>query len=62
MATVNLTINGKPVQAEAGSTILEAARLAGFDLPTFCHADNLKPFTSCFVCAGKVEGGKGALV
>ncbi|WP_162510984.1 FAD-dependent oxidoreductase, partial [Treponema endosymbiont of Eucomonympha sp.] len=62
MATVNLTINGKPVQAEAGSTILEAARLAGFDIPTFCHADNLKPFTSCFVCAVKVEGGKGTLV
>ncbi len=62
MATVNLTINGKPVQTEAGSTILEAARLAGFDIPTFCHADNLKPFTSCFVCAVKVEGGKGTLV
>ena len=62
MSEVNVKINDIEVQVEAGSTILEAARKAGFDIPTFCHSENLKPFTSCFICAVKVEGGKGNLV
>ena len=62
MSEVTVKINNIDVQIEEGSTILEAARKAGFDLPTFCHAENLKPFTSCFICAVKVEGGKGNLV
>jgi len=62
MSDVTVKINDVEVQVEAGTTILEAARKAGFDLPTFCHAENLKPFTSCFICAVKVEGGRGNLV
>jgi predicted molibdopterin-dependent oxidoreductase YjgC len=62
MATVNIFINGKPVEAAAGSTILKTATAAGVFIPTFCHADNLKPFTSCFICAVKVEPGRGNLV
>ncbi len=62
MSEVTVKINNIDVQIEAGSTILEAARKAGFDIPTFCHADGLKPFTSCFICAVKIEGGKGNLV
>ena len=33
---VELTINGKKVSAPEGSTILEAARLAGIQIPTLC--------------------------
>ncbi len=62
MSEVTVKINNIDVQVDGSSTILEAARKAGFDVPTFCHAENLKPFTSCFVCAVKVEGGKGNLV
>ncbi len=62
MSEVTVKINNIDVQVEADSTILDAARKAGFDLPTFCHSENLKPFTSCFICAVKVEGGKGNLV
>jgi formate dehydrogenase major subunit len=62
MSEVTVKINNIDVQVEAGSTILEAARKAGFDVPTFCHSEKLKPFTSCFICAVKVEGGKGNLV
>jgi formate dehydrogenase major subunit len=50
------------MHVEAGSTILQAARQGGFDIPTFCHADHLKPFTSCFICAVKVHGGRDTLV
>jgi len=62
MSEVTLFINNREVTVEEDSTILEAARKLGYDVPTFCHAENLKPFTSCFICAVKVEGGKGNLV
>jgi formate dehydrogenase major subunit len=62
MPIVNITINDKPLQVEAGTTILNAAAAAGFEIPTFCHSWNLKPYTSCFICAVKVEPGRGNLV
>ena len=56
MTIVNFKLNGKPATAEAGETILAAAKKAGYFIPTFCHSDELKPFASCFVCAVEVEG------
>ena len=56
MSTLNFTLNGKPATAEAGETILDAAKAAGYFIPTFCHREDLKPFASCFVCAVEVEG------
>ena len=37
MTKINLKINNIPVQAEPGSTILEAARAAGIQIPTLCY-------------------------
>lgn len=37
MTKINLKINNIPVQAEPGSTILEAAREAGIQIPTLCY-------------------------
>ena len=62
MSDVLVKINDIDVKVPAGSTILEAARKAGFSIPTLCNAEGLEPFTSCFVCAVKVEGGRGNLV
>lgn len=62
MSMVTVKINNIEVKIEDGSTILEAAQKAGFDIPTFCHSESLKPFTSCFMCAVKVDGGRGNLV
>jgi formate dehydrogenase major subunit len=56
MNTVNFILNGHPAAAEAGATILDAAKAAGYFIPTFCHNEQLKPFASCFVCAVEVEG------
>ncbi len=56
MSAVNFILNGHPASAKAGDTILDAARAAGYFIPTFCHNDQLKPFGSCFVCAVEVEG------
>ncbi len=62
MDPITVTINGRQISVEKDSTILEAARKAGFDIPTFCHFEELSPFTSCFICAVRIEGGKGNLV
>ncbi len=55
---VTLTINGTKVQAEKGSTILEAARLYGINIPTLCHHDELTPYGACRLCTVEVDDGK----
>ncbi|MBI5441272.1 MAG: (2Fe-2S)-binding protein, partial [Deltaproteobacteria bacterium] len=53
---VNLTIDGKPVSAPEGTTILEAARSAGIRIPTLCWLKKLSPIGSCRMCVVHVEG------
>lgn len=40
---ITLKIDGKAVKTEKGSTVLEAARKAGADIPTLCHDERVKP-------------------
>ncbi len=47
---VNITINGQPVQARAGQTVLEAATEAGIQIPTLCHHPALEPIGACRIC------------
>lgn len=56
MSIVHVKINGIPVEVEAGTTILLAARKAGVKIPTLCYHDDLKPFGSCGLCIVKQEG------
>ncbi len=56
MKTVNLQINGKKVFAEEGTTILEAARQNGIDIPTLCYHPRLAPLGHCRVCIVDVQG------
>jgi len=53
---VSLTIDGKSVQVEAGSTILEAAATVGIKIPTLCWLQKISPTGACRVCAVEVEG------
>jgi len=52
---VNLTINGKPVQAQAGTNLLEAARSIGVEVPTLCHHPDLTPFGGCRLCSVEIS-------
>ncbi len=52
---VELTINGNKVTAPEGSTILEAARLAGIRIPTLCHHPDLINVGACRLCVVSVE-------
>jgi predicted molibdopterin-dependent oxidoreductase YjgC len=57
--TVTLTINDRPVAAEAGTTILEAARSAGIYIPTLCHHPDLSNVGACRMCVVSVEKSRG---
>jgi len=50
MATVEITINGQKIQAEAGQTVLEAATAAGIDIPTLCHHPAVSNWGACRIC------------
>ena len=59
MKKIELTIDGRTIQAEAGQTIIDVVRSqAGWEdlIPTLCHEPELPPYTSCFVCVVEQEG------
>ena len=47
---IALTINGIPVMVEPGTTLLEAARYLGIEIPTLCHMEGLTPYGACRLC------------
>ena len=53
---VNLTIDGKNISVAEGSTILEAAKSAGINIPTLCYFKGLNDVGACRVCVVEVEG------
>jgi len=59
MDELTLTIDGHQVTVAADVTILEAARLAGVEIPALCYDPRLEPFTSCWLCVVEVEGARG---
>jgi NADH-quinone oxidoreductase chain G len=53
---INLTINGKNITAEEGSTILNAAMKNGIYIPNLCYDKRLRPYGGCRLCIVEVEG------
>jgi [NiFe] hydrogenase diaphorase moiety small subunit len=53
---ITFTIDGAPVTAEAGQTILQAADAAGVYIPRLCAQKELHPFGACRVCTVMVNG------
>jgi NADP-reducing hydrogenase subunit HndD len=58
METVNIKINGMPIQAPKGSTILEAAKLASIDIPTLCFLKDINEIGACRICVVEVKGAR----
>lgn len=56
MARVHLTIDDRPITAEAGRTVLEAALENGVDIPHLCSHENLHPSGGCRLCVVRQEG------
>ncbi len=57
-APVTVSIDGVEVTVPAGSTILEACRAQGLDIPTLCYLENLTPVNVCRVCVVEVTGSR----
>ncbi len=55
---VTITINGLDFKVREGSTILEAARKNGFEIPTLCHHEALEPIGSCRLCLVELDFGE----
>ncbi len=53
---INLKINGKPVQVEAGTSILKAAEQVNIKIPTLCYNPDLPPWAACGICIVRMEG------
>lgn len=54
-----LTIDGVEVEVEPGTTVLDAARRLGHEIPTLCFDERLAPFGACRVCLVGIEGAPG---
>ena len=53
---VSITINGAAVSVPEGTTIMEAAKTAGFPIPSLCYWKGLNEIGACRVCVVEVEG------
>ena len=53
---MKLTVNGKPVEAQAGETLLTVLRREGVHVPTLCHMEGMLPSGACRICVVEVEG------
>ncbi|MBR2829762.1 MAG: (2Fe-2S)-binding protein, partial [Solobacterium sp.] len=61
MAIVNLKINNRDVQAEAGMTVLQAAQAAGIHIPTLCYLKDINKSGACRVCLVEVKRARTLL-
>ena len=59
MDMINLKINGIPVTAQKGSTVLDAAKEAGIDIPTLCYLKEINEIGACRLCLVEVREKRG---
>ena len=55
---VNIKINNRPYSVPKGSTILEAARYAGIEIPTLCYLKDINQIGACRICMVEVKGAR----
>ena len=55
---VKITIDDKTIEVENGTTVLNAARQLGVDIPTLCDHPELTPYGGCRLCLVEVEGAR----
>jgi bidirectional [NiFe] hydrogenase diaphorase subunit len=49
-----LRINGLEVEVDKGASVLEAIRFLGFDVPTLCYNEGLRPYGACRLCVVEI--------
>ena len=61
MNNVNVKINGREYSVPANSTILDAARVAGVEIPTLCYLKEVNEIGACRLCLVEVKGARGLM-
>ncbi|MGD2102321.1 MAG: 2Fe-2S iron-sulfur cluster-binding protein [Acidimicrobiia bacterium] len=56
--SVTATIDGREITVPDGSSILDACRAAGLDIPTLCYGPTITPANACRVCMVELEGSR----
>lgn len=58
MEMVNIKINNMPLSVPNGISILEAARMAGIEIPTLCYLKKINEIGACRICMVEVKGAR----
>lgn len=56
--TASVTIDGRAIEVAQGSTIIDACKALGIEIPTLCYLETLTPVNACRVCVVEVEGAR----
>ena len=59
MALVKIAIDGKEIEVEEGTYVLQAAQSLGIDIPTLCYYPYMTPYAACRICAVEARAGTG---
>ena len=59
MENLTVNVNGVEVSVPAGSTVLEAAHIAGIEIPTLCYMKEINEIGACRICVTEVNEGRG---
>ena len=56
---VNITVNGRPVEAAPGEWVIAAAERAGVYIPHFCYHPRMNSVGMCRMCIVDIDTGRG---
>ena len=59
MENITVKINGVEISVPKGTTVLEAAHTAGFEIPTLCYMKEINEIGACRICITEVNEGRG---
>lgn len=59
MENITVKVNGVEISVPKGTTVLEAAHQAGFEIPTLCYMKEINEIGACRICVTEVNEGRG---
>lgn len=59
MENITVKINGAELSVPKGTTVLEAAHIAGIEIPTLCYMKEINAIGACRICVTEVNEGRG---
>ncbi len=59
MENITVKVNGVEISVPKGTTVLEAAHAAGFEIPTLCYMKEINEIGACRICVTEVNEGRG---